>query len=84
MFHVTDSSLHVARDTLIVSSLWPNNAKIKYVLETHFHADFVSGHVDLAEKTGATIVFGPGAQTEYNIHSATDGPMFSMVRIGMS
>ncbi|GAB4164562.1 MAG: MBL fold metallo-hydrolase [Winogradskyella sp.] len=50
-----------------------NNAQIKYVLETHFHADFVSGHVDLAEKTGATIVFGPGAQTEYNIHSATDG-----------
>ncbi|MDY2588457.1 MBL fold metallo-hydrolase [Winogradskyella aquimaris] len=50
-----------------------NNAKIKYVLETHFHADFVSGHVDLAEKTGATIVFGPGAQTAYNIHSATDG-----------
>lgn len=49
-----------------------NNAKIKYVLETHFHADFVSGHVDLAEKTGATIVFGPGAQTEYNIHSAAD------------
>lgn len=36
-----------------------NNAKIKYVLETHFHADFVSGHKDLAEKTGATIVFGP-------------------------
>jgi hydroxyacylglutathione hydrolase len=50
-----------------------NNARIKYVLETHFHADFVSGHVDLAEKTGATIVFGPGAQTAYNIHSATDG-----------
>ncbi len=50
-----------------------NNATIKYVLETHFHADFVSGHLDLAEKTGATIVFGPGAQTEYNIHSATDG-----------
>ena len=50
-----------------------NNAQIKYVLETHFHADFVSGHVDLAEKTGATIVFGPGAKTEYDIHSATDG-----------
>ncbi|MHA7843946.1 MAG: MBL fold metallo-hydrolase [Winogradskyella sp.] len=50
-----------------------NNAKIKYVLETHFHADFVSGHVDLAEKTGATIVFGPDAKTEYDIHSATDG-----------
>ncbi len=50
-----------------------NNAKIKYILETHFHADFVSGHVDLAKKTGATIVFGPGAKTEYDIHSAKDG-----------
>jgi len=50
-----------------------NNAKIKYILETHFHADFVSGHVDLAKKTGATIVFGPGATTEYDIHSAKDG-----------
>lgn len=50
-----------------------NHAKIKYILETHFHADFVSGHVDLANKTGATIVFGPGASTDYKIHSATDG-----------
>lgn len=50
-----------------------NNAKIKYILETHFHADFVSGHVDLAKKTGATIVFGPGATTDYDIHSARDG-----------
>jgi glyoxylase-like metal-dependent hydrolase (beta-lactamase superfamily II)/rhodanese-related sulfurtransferase len=50
-----------------------NNAKIKYILETHFHADFVSGHVDLAKKTGATIVFGPSATTEYDIHSAKDG-----------
>ena len=50
-----------------------NNSKIKYILETHFHADFVSGHVDLAKKTGATIVFGPGATTDYAIHSATDG-----------
>jgi hydroxyacylglutathione hydrolase len=50
-----------------------NGADIKYILETHFHADFVSGHVDLALKTGATIVFGPGAQTEYDIHSAKDG-----------
>jgi hydroxyacylglutathione hydrolase len=49
------------------------NSKIKYILETHFHADFVSGHVDLANKTGATIVFGPGASTDYDIHSATDG-----------
>ncbi|MDP5081648.1 MAG: MBL fold metallo-hydrolase [Winogradskyella sp.] len=50
-----------------------SNSKIKYILETHFHADFVSGHVDLATKTGATIVFGPGASTEYDIHSAKDG-----------
>ncbi|WP_179374378.1 MBL fold metallo-hydrolase [Winogradskyella wichelsiae] len=50
-----------------------NNAKIKYILETHFHADFVSGHVDLAQQTGATIVFGPGATTEYDILSAKDG-----------
>lgn len=50
-----------------------NNTKIKYILETHFHADFVSGHVDLANKTGATIVFGPGATTNYDILSAKDG-----------
>ena len=50
-----------------------NNSKIKYILETHFHADFVSGHVDLANKTGAKIVFGPSATTDYDIHSAVDG-----------
>ena len=46
---------------------------IKYVLETHFHADFVSGHVTLAEKTGATIVYGPNAQTAFKAHIAQDG-----------
>lgn len=50
-----------------------NGAKIKYVLETHFHADFVSGHLDLARKTGAQIVYGPNAAPEYDIHRATDG-----------
>src|SRR5258706_7162327 len=40
-----------------------NRAKIKYVFETHFHADFVSGHIDLAKDTGAEIVYGPTAQT---------------------
>jgi len=49
-----------------------NNAKIKYVLETHFHADFVSGHLDLAKKTGATIVFGPTAQPGFDAHVAKD------------
>lgn len=46
---------------------------IKYIFETHFHADFVSGHLELAKKTGATIVFGPGATTSFPIHSAADG-----------
>ena len=47
--------------------------KIKYVLETHFHADFVSGHVDLAKATGAKIVFGPNAQPTYEAYIAKDG-----------
>ena len=55
-----------------------NNSKIKYIFETHFHADFVSGHVDLAKKTGATIVFGPGAQTDYDMYSAKDGEEFKI------
>lgn len=58
-----------------------NHAKIKYVFETHFHADFVSGHVDLAKKTGATIVYGPGAETSYDIHSAKDNEEFKIGNI---
>ncbi len=57
------------------------NAKIKYIFETHFHADFVSGHVDLAKKTGATIVFGPGAETDYDAHIATDNEVFKIGNI---
>ena len=56
-------------------------AAIKFIFETHFHADFVSGHVDLASKTGATIVYGPGAKTEYDIHEATDGEIFNVGRV---
>jgi hydroxyacylglutathione hydrolase len=52
--------------------------KIKYVFLTHFHADFVSGHVDLARKTGATIVFGPHATTQFDFHSGTDGEEFKV------
>lgn len=48
-------------------------AKIKYVLETHFHADFVSGHLDLAGQTGATIIYGPGAEPYFTAHVAKDG-----------
>src|SRR5690606_26047262 len=50
-----------------------SGAKIKYVLETHFHADFVSGHLDLANKTGATIVYGPNAQPAFEAYIAKDG-----------
>jgi len=50
-----------------------DGAIIKFVLETHFHADFVSGHVDLAKETGATIVFGPNAKPTFECHIATDG-----------
>lgn len=48
-------------------------ARIKYVLETHFHADFVSGHIDLAEKTGGSVVFGPNAAPGYKAYIAEDG-----------
>ncbi|HKK89157.1 MAG TPA: MBL fold metallo-hydrolase [Saprospiraceae bacterium] len=50
-----------------------DNAQIKYVLETHFHADFVSGHLDLAKETGAAIVFGPTAEPNFEAHVAKDG-----------
>ena len=56
-------------------------AKIKYVFETHFHADFVSGHIDLAAQTGAEIVFGPGAITKYKVYNAKDGEEFTVGRI---
>ena len=49
-----------------------NGAVIKYVFETHFHADFVSGHIDLARETGAIIVYGPGAQPGFEAHLAKD------------
>jgi hydroxyacylglutathione hydrolase len=52
-----------------------DGVKIKYILETHFHADFVSGHLDLSKATGATIVFGPNAATNYSYHSALDGEL---------
>ncbi|MBA3900648.1 MAG: MBL fold metallo-hydrolase, partial [Bacteroidetes bacterium] len=48
------------------------NAKIKYVFETHFHADFVSGHIDLARKAGAKIVYGPTAAPDYEAYIAKD------------
>lgn len=55
-----------------------DGAKIKYVLETHFHADFVSGHLDLAKKSGATIVYGPTAKPGFEAHIAEDGEILEL------
>lgn len=55
-----------------------DNAEIKYVFETHFHADFVSGHLDLQKKTGADIVFGPSAKPGYEAIIANDGQVFQV------
>ncbi|MEO9804135.1 MAG: MBL fold metallo-hydrolase [Reichenbachiella sp.] len=55
-----------------------NGATIKYIFETHFHADFVSGHVDLAKKTGAKIVFGPTAKTSFESYIGTDEELFEI------
>ncbi|MCA0425843.1 MAG: MBL fold metallo-hydrolase [Bacteroidetes bacterium] len=53
-------------------------AKLKYIFETHFHADFVSGHQDLAKKTGAEIVYGPETVSNLPIRIATDGELFKV------
>ncbi len=58
-----------------------DGAKIKYILETHFHADFVSGHLDLAKKTGGQIVFGPQAKPEYDILLAEDGQELTLGKV---
>jgi len=55
-----------------------DGATIKYIFETHFHADFVSGHVTLAEKTGAEIIYGPTAKTNFKATIATDGQVFKL------
>lgn len=54
------------------------NAEIKYIFETHFHADFVSGHLDLQKATGAPIVYGPNTETSFPIHLAKDGERFTL------
>lgn len=56
-------------------------AKIKYILETHFHADFVSGHIDLAKQTGATIIYGPKANAEFDFHQAKDGEILEVGKV---
>jgi hydroxyacylglutathione hydrolase len=58
-----------------------DNAKLKFILETHFHADFVSGHVDLKNKTGAEIIYGPGAKADFECTSAFDGQILELGKV---
>ena len=58
-----------------------NKAVIKFIFETHIHADFVSGHLDLAKKTGATIVYGPNANTVFECYNASDNEEFKIGKI---
>ena len=57
------------------------NATIKFIFETHFHADFISGHLDLAQATGATIIYGPDTVTKFPVHVAKDGEIFSIGKL---
>lgn len=64
-----------------ITRLSNDNVKLKYIFETHFHADFVSGHLDLSKQTGATIVYGPNANPDFEIISAKDGQIFEVGNI---
>ncbi|HMF72668.1 MAG TPA: MBL fold metallo-hydrolase [Flavitalea sp.] len=69
-----DEYLEIARERKSV---------IKYIFETHFHADFVSGHLDLSNATGAPIVFGPDTETQFPIHLAKDGETFKLGKVSL-
>jgi hydroxyacylglutathione hydrolase len=68
----TDEYLNLAKQ---------HKAKITYIFETHFHADFISGHLDLSKQTGATIVYGPKTEANFPFHLAMDGEIFKIGRI---
>jgi len=67
-----------------IERLAKDGAKLKYVMLTHIHADFVSGHFDLAKRTGATIVFGPSAKTGFEFHEAKDEEVFKIGDISLT
>ncbi|MBS1743035.1 MAG: MBL fold metallo-hydrolase [Bacteroidetes bacterium] len=70
------------RDTdVYIKMAKERNASVKYIFETHFHADFVSGHLDLSKQTGAPIIYGPGAKTNFPIHQAKDGEIFKLGKL---
>src|SRR5919202_6677084 len=60
------------------------NASIKYIFETHFHADFVSGHIDLAKATGAPIIYGPETETKFKATIAEDGQTFNIGKLQLT
>ncbi len=68
----TDQYINLAKE---------NNAGIKYIFETHFHADFVSGHIDLSKKTGAPIIYGPGAKTDYEVYNSKNNEIFKLGKL---
>ncbi len=68
----TDTYVQMARE---------KGVKIKYIFETHFHADFVSGHIDLSKKTGAPIIYGPNTDASFKVHIAQDGEEFSVGKL---
>jgi len=73
------------RDTAVYLELAKErNAVIKYIFETHFHADFVSGHLDLGKATGAPIVYGPGTETKFPVHVAVDGETFPVGKLTLN
>ena len=82
LFHMSNNEAAIIdplRETnSYLAKLKEEKATLKYIFITHFHADFVSGHVDLAKKTGATIVFGPNAEAEFDFYHAKDQEKFNL------
>src|SRR5436190_3842608 len=61
-----------------ISMAKQRKASIKYIFETHFHADFVSGHIDLGKATGAPIIYGPETNADFPVHVAADNEIFKL------
>jgi glyoxylase-like metal-dependent hydrolase (beta-lactamase superfamily II)/rhodanese-related sulfurtransferase len=85
-YYITSNGEAVIIDPLretapYITRLSNDNVKLKYIFETHFHADFVSGHLDLSKQTGAKIVYGPTAKPEFDIITAEDNQIFEVGNI---
>jgi glyoxylase-like metal-dependent hydrolase (beta-lactamase superfamily II)/rhodanese-related sulfurtransferase len=85
-YYITSNGEAVIIDPLretqpYMERLAKDNVKLKYIFETHFHADFVSGHLDLSKKTGASIVYGPNAKPDFEFISASDNQIFEIGNI---